>query len=128
MKSRSVTTKRWINGRVTWRSFQQTTEALASQLIAFGLNAGDRVAIFANNSAQWSCADVATLMARGVVVPIYPTSHDQLKHIMQDGVGIVSVDNATIHQVLELEARACVFKAWWCLMLKSLYRSHITLI
>src|SRR5450755_3352947 len=48
--------------------------AIARGLIALGLSAGDRVAIFAATSAPWTLADYGALCAGAVVVPIYHTS------------------------------------------------------
>lgn len=70
---------------VSWERFEQTTNAIASYLIDAGLEVQDKCAILANNCPQWTCADVGILKARGVVVPIYPTSTiEQAAYILND--------------------------------------------
>ncbi len=47
---------------------------IARGLIALGIEAGDRVAIFASTCADWTIADFGILCAGGVVTPVYHTS------------------------------------------------------
>ncbi|MGA9860373.1 MAG: long-chain fatty acid--CoA ligase, partial [Solirubrobacteraceae bacterium] len=47
---------------------------LARGLIALGIKAGDRVAIFADTCAEWTIADYGILCAGAVVAPVYHTS------------------------------------------------------
>ncbi len=42
-------------------------------LSAFGLDAGDRVAMIAESRPEWCITDLAVLAAGGVTVPVYPT-------------------------------------------------------
>jgi long-chain acyl-CoA synthetase len=58
---------------VSWREWEQRARALAAELLAFGLEKGDRVAIFGNTREEWVIADSAVLLAGGVTVPIYQT-------------------------------------------------------
>ena len=53
--------------------FTRSVFALRQFLLAGGLAAGDRVAVFAENRPEWHAADFAILLARLVVVPIYNT-------------------------------------------------------
>jgi len=56
---------------------------LARGLIALGIAPGDRVAIFAATSADWTLADFAILCAGGVVVPVYHTnSADECAYVL----------------------------------------------
>ncbi|SDB92391.1 long-chain acyl-CoA synthetase [Raineyella antarctica] len=72
----------------TWltRSYRELGEAIdasASRLVAEGIRKGDRVAIFAPNSPQWTVTDFAVLSIGAVVVPIYQTSTpDQARAIL----------------------------------------------
>ncbi|QIR15985.1 AMP-dependent synthetase/ligase [Shewanella aestuarii] len=59
---------------VSWKQFDAITNKVAQLLIDFGLQVQDKVVIVAQNSPQWSCADIGALKARSVVVPVYPTS------------------------------------------------------
>lgn len=70
---------------VSWRKFGQITEQVAQVLIELGLARQDRAVIMSHNCPQWTCADVGLLKARGVIVPIYPTSsQDQAVYIVND--------------------------------------------
>ncbi|MEZ9237566.1 long-chain fatty acid--CoA ligase [Shewanella sp. 10N.286.52.A9] len=60
--------------KVSWSQFDTITNKVAQLLIDFGLQAQDKVVIVAQNSPQWTCADIGALKARNVVVPVYPTS------------------------------------------------------
>ncbi len=60
--------------KVSWSQFDTITNKVAQLLIDFGLAVQDKVVIVAQNSPQWSCADIGALKARTVVVPVYPTS------------------------------------------------------
>jgi long-chain acyl-CoA synthetase len=53
--------------------FSRAVFALYRHLQTCGLAPGDRVAIFAQNRPEWHIAEFALLLARMVVVPIYPT-------------------------------------------------------
>jgi long-chain acyl-CoA synthetase len=59
---------------ITYPELGAQTSEIARGLIALGLRAGDRVAIFAATSAAWTLADFGSLCAGAVVVPIYHTS------------------------------------------------------
>lgn len=58
---------------------------LAARLVDLGLAAGDRVAIFAPNTPEWTLADLACATAGLVSVPLYPTSTpDQARYLLAD--------------------------------------------
>ena len=58
---------------------------IARGLIAIGVRPGDRVAIFAETSPQWTLADFGSLCAGAVVVPIYHTSSaDECAYVLRD--------------------------------------------
>jgi long-chain acyl-CoA synthetase len=59
------------------RSFVELAAAVrevAAGLRATGVGAGDRVALLAETSPQWTVCDLAILSAGAICVPIYPTS------------------------------------------------------
>ena len=47
---------------------------IARGLIALGVQAGDRVSIFATTSAEWTLADFGALCAGAALAPVYHTS------------------------------------------------------
>src|SRR4051794_29800892 len=58
---------------------------IAGGLIALGLEAGDRVAIFSETRPEWTLADLGAILAGLVVVPIYQTSSvEEAHHVLQD--------------------------------------------
>ncbi|WP_105901964.1 AMP-dependent synthetase/ligase [Vibrio gangliei] len=70
---------------VTWNQLEQYTDVLAKFLIEAGVEAQGKCAILSHNCPQWTCADIAALKARAVVVPIYPTStQEQAEFILND--------------------------------------------
>ena len=71
--------------QVSWSNFDSISSQVAQALINFGFEVQDRVAILAQNSPQWTCADIGCLKTRAVVVPIYPTStFEQASYIIDD--------------------------------------------
>lgn len=70
---------------VTWQKLEEQTDKLAKALIKLGVSVQDKCAILAQNCPQWTCADLASLKARAVIVPIYPTSTlEQAQFILND--------------------------------------------
>lgn len=76
-----------VNGQLrdtTWAEAADICGRLASALRVFNLDAGDRVAILAKNSAEWMLADIAIAMAGFVSVPIYPTAGaETVSHVLR---------------------------------------------
>ncbi|WP_374212056.1 long-chain fatty acid--CoA ligase [Streptomyces sp. C10-9-1] len=74
----------------TWRdvsaaAFAAEVRAVAKGLIAMGLKPGDRLAIMARTTYEWTLLDFAGWAAGLVTVPIYPTSSAfQTRWILQD--------------------------------------------
>lgn len=86
---------------VTWSQLQQQTNTLAKFLIEHNLGVQDKCAILSQNCPQWTCADIAILKARAVVVPIYPTStKEQAEFILNDAqVSVLFVDSNEQYQM-----------------------------
>ncbi|PYF96763.1 long-chain acyl-CoA synthetase [Georgenia satyanarayanai] len=59
---------------VSVQTFAEEVTAVAKGLIGLGVQAGDRVAIMAHTSYEWSLLDFAAWSAGAVPVPIYETS------------------------------------------------------
>jgi long-chain acyl-CoA synthetase len=76
--------------------FRRAVEELALGLVALGVEAGDRVGILSENRPEWAFADLATLAAGAVDVPIYASSTPaQVLYILKDsGARAVFVSSA----------------------------------
>ena len=70
---------------ITYGRLGTHIDAVASWLIDAGVRRGERVAIYAANTPWWTIADLATLAAGAITVPIYPTNTAlQAEHIVRD--------------------------------------------
>ncbi|MET7366266.1 AMP-dependent synthetase/ligase [Streptomyces sp. NPDC005566] len=70
---------------MTAAEFAEEVQTVAKGLIAEGLKAGDRVAIMARTTYEWTLLDFAAWAAGLVTVPVYPTSSAfQTRWILQD--------------------------------------------
>ncbi len=68
---------------LTWAQADDHARRIASGLLAQGFEKGDRIAIFAKNSAEWFITDLAIMMAGMISVPIYATaSTSTIQHVM----------------------------------------------
>ena len=68
---------------LTWGEYAAQVDEVAAALIDVGVQAGDRVAILSGNRVEWHLADLATLCAGGVSVPLYQTSSaEQVAYIL----------------------------------------------
>ena len=88
---------------MTWRELASLVAAFAAGLQDLGIAPGDRLAILAFNRLEWILADLRTLLAGGVDVPIYHTSTaEQCQYVLHDaGARIVVVEDAAqIEKVL----------------------------
>ncbi|MCC3771619.1 long-chain fatty acid--CoA ligase [Streptomyces sp. UNOC14_S4] len=92
---------------VTTATFAAEVLAVAKGLIAHGLRPGDRIAIMARTSYEWTLLDFAAWAAGLVGVPIYPTSSaHQVRWILKDsGAVACAVESAEQERLVE-EARA----------------------
>ncbi|WP_281645732.1 AMP-binding protein [Parendozoicomonas sp. Alg238-R29] len=68
---------------LTWAQADDQARRIAAGLLAQGFEKGDRIAIFAKNSAEWFIADLAIMMAGMISVPIYATAGtSMIRHVM----------------------------------------------
>jgi long-chain acyl-CoA synthetase len=87
---------------VTAARFAAEVHGLAKGLIAEGLAPGDRIAIMARTSYEWTLLDFAAWAAGLVTVPVYPTSSVfQTRWILQDS-GAVALVTETVGQAAAL--------------------------
>ncbi|MFE3034297.1 AMP-dependent synthetase/ligase [Streptomyces canus] len=98
--SRRTDDGRWID--LTAAEFAGQVLAVAKGLISEGLMPGDRVAIMARTTYEWTLLDFAAWAAGLVTVPIYPTSSVfQTRFILQDS-GAVALVTETAAQATAL--------------------------
>lgn len=87
---------------VTATEFAAQVLAVAKGLIAEGLAPGDRIAIMARTTYEWTLLDFAAWAAGLVTVPVYPTSSVfQVRWILQDS-GAVALATETVAQASAL--------------------------
>ncbi|OBT16786.1 long-chain fatty acid--CoA ligase [Vibrio sp. UCD-FRSSP16_10] len=83
-----VALKHKVNGAwcdISWSQFGQQMDAVSMALLAQGLSVQDKVGIYSNNMPKWTMADLGSLQARVVTVPIYPTNTaDQSAYVIQN--------------------------------------------
>ncbi|MER7726263.1 AMP-dependent synthetase/ligase [Streptomyces sp. NPDC096323] len=92
---------------VTAAEFAAEVIAVAKGLIAEGLRGGDRIAIMARTTYEWTLLDFASWAAGLVTVPIYPTSSAfQARWILQDsGAVACAVETAEQGRVISQERK-----------------------
>ncbi|MCI0337847.1 MAG: long-chain fatty acid--CoA ligase [Acidobacteria bacterium] len=75
--------KKWHD--ITGRELNERVRNVALGLSQLGLRAGERVALLAESSPEWSITDFAILANAAINVPIYPTqSVDQVEFILRN--------------------------------------------
>lgn len=85
---------RWLD--VTAAEFAAEVLAVAKGLIAEGLMPGDRIAIMARTTYEWTLLDFAAWAAGLVTVPVYPTSSVfQTRWILQDSGAVALAVEST---------------------------------
>ncbi|MEU9320864.1 AMP-dependent synthetase/ligase [Streptomyces sp. NPDC048295] len=92
---------------VTAAEFADEVLAVAKGLIAEGLAAGDRIAIMARTTYEWTLLDFAAWAAGLVTVPVYPTSSAfQARWILQDsGAVACAVETADQGRLISQERK-----------------------
>ncbi|GBE66559.1 long-chain-fatty-acid--CoA ligase FadD15 [Mycobacterium sp. MFM001] len=76
----------------------------AAGLIAEGVQAGDRVAIFSATRYEWAILDLAILAVGAVTVPIYETSSaEQVRWVLQDSGAVLVLAETDAHAKIVTE-------------------------
>ncbi|MFD8394214.1 AMP-dependent synthetase/ligase [Streptomyces sp. NPDC059680] len=92
--SRRLPDGRWAD--VTAAHFAEQVLAVAKGLIAEGLVPGDRLAVMARTTYEWTLLDFAAWAAGLVTVPIYPTSSVfQTRWILHDSGAVALITETT---------------------------------
>lgn len=78
---------------MSWKKFGEIVFKTANALKDSGVEENDKVAIYADNSAEWMIFDLAALAIGAVTVPIYSTNNaEQAEFILKDsGAKVVLV-------------------------------------
>ncbi len=82
--------KNWIG--VSYAEVAHQVKALASGLLARGVNKGDRVVLALENSLEWVISDLAIMAIGGISVPAFTSNtEDDHLHILNDcgAVGVI---------------------------------------
>lgn len=90
---------------ISWRALGEAMDGCAQALIHAGHQPAEMVGLCARNMPEWTQADLGILAARGVSVPIYPTSTlEQVRYIVRDArIGLLVVgEQPQFDQALQL--------------------------
>ncbi|MFB6139442.1 MAG: long-chain fatty acid--CoA ligase [Halosimplex sp.] len=92
---------------ISYDEMRGVVRRLAAGVRDLGLEAGDRVAIFAETRMEWALADFAVLAAGGVVTTVYTdSSSEQVRYLLDDpgATGVIAGDESLLERVHEVEA------------------------
>ncbi|MDZ7700922.1 MAG: long-chain fatty acid--CoA ligase [Halobacteriales archaeon] len=93
-------------GQVSYEAMHDVVKRLATGFRALGVEAGDRVGIFAQTRMEWAHADLGLLAAGGVVSTVYTSSSPrQVEYLLGDAgaTGVVVENDELFGRVLEVE-------------------------
>lgn len=94
--------------RLSYGELDANSNALAHSLVAAGVQRGDRVVIFADNTVETVISFWAVLKANAVVSIVNPlTKSDKLSYLLEDCRPTALITDAHIHSVFAEPARAC---------------------
>lgn len=81
---------------ISFGELEQKVAQIAVSLRAMGFKKGDRLAILAQTSPEWTFFDFATLSLGGVTVPVYPSlTADEIHFILKDsGASVLLVEDS----------------------------------
>jgi long-chain acyl-CoA synthetase len=89
---------------VTCAAAAAQIRSAALGLIALGVQAGDRVAIFSATRYEWAILDLAILSIGAVTVPIYETSSaEQVRWVLTDSAAVVAFAETDAHATMVTE-------------------------
>lgn len=88
----------WIG--ISTKTFIDRVNLISRGLIAFGVQAGDKVCIASNSRVEWNILDIAIQQTGAIVVPIYPNiSVNDYRYIFNDaGVKLCVVDSKELYE------------------------------
>src|SRR5581483_5817640 len=84
----------------TYAELRQMAESVASWLAASGIQAGDRIAILADNHPRWVAAYLGIIAAGGTTVPLDTAYHaDQVAKLLRDSGSVLLICDEKHEQV-----------------------------
>jgi len=90
-----VALKRKVDGQwqgLTWNDCDRTVRELGAGLRTLGVEKSDRVVLVSETRAEWVLAELGTLLAGAVCVPIYPSNtSEQCAYIVADAGAKVAI-------------------------------------
>ncbi len=94
--------------RITYAELDERSNALANMLVLAGVERGDRVVIFADNTVETVVSFWAVLKASAVVSIINPlTKGDKLAYLLEDCRPAALITDAHFHSVISGPASSC---------------------
>jgi long-chain acyl-CoA synthetase len=70
---------------ISYGELRDITREIAGGLIELGIEPKQRVAILSDTRPEWTLADLGTILAAAIVVPIYQTaSAEEARHVLED--------------------------------------------
>ncbi len=96
---------------ISARQIVERAENIALGLHSLGLRKGDRAAILAPNSPEWTLADAGCQFAGVIDVPIYTTlTPDSVRYILDDSAArILFLNNRDAYERIQAEVETCAF-------------------
>jgi long-chain acyl-CoA synthetase len=94
---------------ISSRELLTRAENIALGLVSLGLRPGDRAAILAANSPEWTIVDAGCQLAGIVDVPIYTTlAPEQVRYIIEDSAArVLFVDDGAVYQPVREAVASC---------------------
>lgn len=86
---------------LSWKKLADLVGKTANAMLENGIAADDKVAVYADNSAEWIIFDLAALSIGAVTVPVYATSNaEQTAYVLKDSEAkIVLVSTQTQYDI-----------------------------
>ncbi len=96
---------RWVD--TSWAEMARRARDVADGLAALGVKKGDRIAIIGETTTEWILADLGTLGAAAITVPIYHSNRPaECAYVLEDsGARFVFCDDAQVAKVREVRDR-----------------------
>ena len=98
---------RGIWREITWAEYWNQVQVFGHALLASGIEAGDRVAIHAENRPEWFYTDLGTISVRAVCMGLYPTNPSpEVRYLLQNSGSrlLVVEDQEQADKVLAIPA------------------------